>query len=174
MPQDGARRTTRTSPDAGADGHARAPAPDWDGVDRRSKNQLRLPPELERRSPTGLERHRGPGRRLSTFTKAAEDGEMTREQFLFLRAMDEFKRVNGKPYPAWSDVLEVVRLLGYRKTQPSELRIAAAEDFREKPDAPAGVRPQRWSERHERARREADAPDLNLEDFGLRPERDAA
>lgn len=64
--------------------------------------------------PSGLERRRGPGRRLSDFTKSAEDGEMTTEQFLFLVAIDEFKKANDRPFPTWTDVLEVVRLLGYR------------------------------------------------------------
>lgn len=91
-------------------------------------------------SPTGLERRRGPGRRLSDFIKAAEEGEMTQEQFLFLVAIDAFKKANGKTYPSWTDVLEVIRLLGYRKTMPSELKLNNAEDWREPADAPAEVR----------------------------------
>lgn len=89
---------------------------------------------------TGLERRRGPGRRRTDFTRAAEEGEMNREQFLFLMAIDAFKKANDVLYPTWTDVLEVVRLLGYRKTMPSELNIRGAEDFREAPDALSGVR----------------------------------
>lgn len=91
-------------------------------------------------SPTGLERRRGPGRRLSDFIKAAEEGEMTQEQFLFLMAIETFKKANGKSYPSWTDVLEVIRLLGYRKTAPSQLKLRNAEDWTEAPDAPADVR----------------------------------
>ncbi len=89
---------------------------------------------------TGLERHRGPGRRRSAFTKAAEEGEMTGEQFLFVRAIEAFKQANNKTFPSWTDVLEVVRLLGYRKTMPCELNLRGVEDWQEKPDAAAGVR----------------------------------
>ncbi len=89
---------------------------------------------------TGLERRRGPGRRRTDFTRAAEEGEMTPEQFLFLKAIDEFKRANGKTFPSWTDVLEVIRLLGYRKTCPSQLNLPSADDWTERPDAPAGVR----------------------------------
>lgn len=65
---------------------------------------------------------------------------MTNEQFLFLMAIDAFKRVNGKTFPNWSDVLEVVRKLGYRKTMPSELELGGrAEDWTERPDAPSGI-----------------------------------
>jgi hypothetical protein len=91
-------------------------------------------------SPTGLERRRGPGRRLSDFVKAAEEGEMTQEQFLFLMAIEEFKRANHKVYPSWTDVLEVLRLLGYRKTQTSQIKLRAGDDWTESPDATADVR----------------------------------
>ncbi|HRJ49893.1 MAG: hypothetical protein KF787_04865 [Phycisphaeraceae bacterium] len=96
---------------------------------------------------TGLERRRGPGRRLSDFQRAAEEGELTTEQFFFLIAIDEFKKANGKTFPSWTDVLEVVRLLGYRKTRSSELNLLRAEDWTEPADAPAQVRPARWHER---------------------------
>jgi hypothetical protein len=96
---------------------------------------------------SGLERRRGPGRRLSSFTKAAEEGEMTPEQFLFLMAIDEFKKANGRAFPTWTDVLEVVRLLGYRKTMASELNLTRAEDWREAADAASGVRPDNWAAR---------------------------
>jgi hypothetical protein len=106
---------------------------------------------------TGAERARGPGRRRSEFTKAAEEGEMTTEQFLFLMAIDAFKKSNDRMFPTWTDVLEVVRLLGYRKTMSSELSLNNADDWREKPDAPANVRPQRWAERfHKTDRQRAD------------------
>jgi hypothetical protein len=96
---------------------------------------------------TGLERRRGRGRRLSDFTKSAEEGEMTTEQFLFLMAIDAFKKGNDRMFPTWTDVLEVIRLLGYRKTMPTELNLPSAEDWLERSDSPANVRPDRWAER---------------------------
>ncbi len=101
------------------------------GLDRR---------DLEAASPTNLERRRGPGRRLSDFVRDAEEGEMNKEQFMFLMAIDAFKRSNGKSFPTWTDVLEVVRKLGYRKTMPSELNLGGrAEDWRERADAPSNT-----------------------------------
>ena len=89
---------------------------------------------------TNLERRRGPGRRRSDFLKAADEGEMTQEQFLFIMAIDAFKRVNDKTFPSWTDVLEVIRKLGYRKTMPSELNLGKrAEDWTERAHAPSGV-----------------------------------
>jgi hypothetical protein len=31
--------------------------------------------------------------------------------------MDQYKRANRRPFPTWSEVLEVLRALGYRKTE---------------------------------------------------------
>ncbi len=85
---------------------------------------------------TGLERRRGPGRRRTDLTRAAEEGEMTDEQFLFLMAIDAFKRVNKVTYPTWSDILEIFRRLGYRKVQTSQITLPNAEDWTERADTP--------------------------------------
>lgn len=68
---------------------------------------------IDRRS--GLERRRGPGRRRSDSRRSAEEGELNEEQFAFVMAMDEYKRANKRPFPSWTEVLEVVKYLGYRK-----------------------------------------------------------
>ena len=40
----------------------------------------------------------------------------------FMRAMDEYKRKSGRPFPTWSEVLEVLISLGYRKVaEPSAM-----------------------------------------------------
>ena len=97
------------------------------GLDRRA---------FSSESDSGLDRRRGPGRRLTDFVRAAEDGEMSREQFMFLSAIEQFKRANGVSFPTWTDVLEVVRRLGYRKTMASELNLGSnVEDWVEQHDA---------------------------------------
>ena len=41
----------------------------------------------------------------------------------FMRAMDDYKRKSGRPFPTWSEVLEVLTSLGYRKVaEPSEMQ----------------------------------------------------
>lgn len=37
------------------------------------------------------------------------------EEVEFMTAMDDYKRRSGRPFPTWSEVLEVLRDLGYRK-----------------------------------------------------------
>lgn len=68
----------------------------------------------------GLDRRRGPGRRLSHERKAAEQGQMTDEQFGFLMAIDRYKRENNRPFPSWTEVLEIIKALGYRKVAEPE------------------------------------------------------
>jgi len=68
---------------------------------------------VDRRS--GLDRRRGPGRRRSDIRRQAEEGEMTDELLEFVMAIDDYKRVNNRPFPSWSEVFEVIRYLGYRK-----------------------------------------------------------
>lgn len=109
-------------------------------VDRRTGLDRRALADEKYEAVTGLERRRGPGRRRSDFMRSAEEGEMNREQFLFLMAIEAFKQGNSRMFPTWTDVLEVIRLLGYRKTMPSELTLRNAEDWTERPDTPANVR----------------------------------
>lgn len=133
-------------------------------VDRRLGLDRRKMADASGKALTGLERRRGPGRRLSDFTKSAEEGEMTTEQFLFLMAIDAFKKANDRMFPTWTDVLEVIRLLGYRKTMPSELKLNNADDWREQADSPANVRPQRWAERFTKG--EKQLADEAIAEFG--------
>jgi hypothetical protein len=71
----------------------------------------------------GLDRRRGPGRRLTDERKAAEQGQMSDEQLEFLMAIDEYKRQNTRPFPTWTEVLEVIKALGYRKVaEPESLK----------------------------------------------------
>lgn len=43
---------------------------------------------------------------------------MNEEQLEFLRAMVEYKRANGRLFPTWTEVLDVILYLGYRKVAP--------------------------------------------------------
>jgi hypothetical protein len=81
-------------------------------VERRSGKDRRQS-VVDRR--LGLDRCRGPGRRRSDDRKAAEEGHMSDEQFEFLMAIEEYKKANSKPFPTWTEVLEVMKALGYRK-----------------------------------------------------------
>src|SRR5438552_402278 len=89
----------------------------YGGDERRSGSERRVS------ASTGLERRRGPGRRLSDDRKAAEEGEMTAEQFEFCMAIEMYKKVNKKLFPTWTEVLEVMRQLGYRKVERRTIKL---------------------------------------------------
>ncbi|MCA9088378.1 MAG: hypothetical protein KDA90_07045 [Planctomycetaceae bacterium] len=49
------------------------------------------------------------------------------EEVEFMKAMDDYKRRSGRPFPTWSEVLEVLRDLGYRKTAEQSQTFAGVE-----------------------------------------------
>jgi hypothetical protein len=105
-------------------------------IERRSGDDRRQS-VVDRR--LGLERHRGPGRRRSDERKSAEEGQMSTEQFEFLMAVDEYKRKNARPFPTWTEVLELVIALGYRKVaEPQPLEKVKKETERDRESLRAG------------------------------------
>jgi len=71
----------------------------------------------------GWDRRRGPGRRRSDMRRSAEEGEMDDEQFAFIMAIDEYKRANNRPFPSYTEILEIAKALGYRKVaEPQPLK----------------------------------------------------
>jgi len=89
-------------------------------IERRSFRERRQS-VVDRR--LGLDRRRGPGKRRPDERKSAEEGHMSDEQFEFLMAVDEYKKRNARPFPTWTEVLEVIKALGYRKVaEPQPLK----------------------------------------------------
>lgn len=41
--------------------------------------------------------------------------DYTDDEIEFMKAMDDYKRSSGRQFPTWSEVLEVVRGLGYKR-----------------------------------------------------------
>ena len=95
----------------------------YEGPDRRS-HQREPRSSVDRRSR--VDRRRGPGRRRGEVRRAAEEGEITGELLEFIMAIDEYKRVNERPFPTWSEVFELIQYLGYRKTAPRAGHISTA------------------------------------------------
>ena len=86
------------------------------GNERRKRS---IPVAVDRRS--GQDRHsqlQGERRRLIDPTTCERD--YSDEEIEFMKSMDQYKRENRRPFPTWSEVLEVLRALGYRKVaEPS-------------------------------------------------------
>ncbi len=54
---------------------------------------------------------------------------MTDEQFEFIMAVDQYKKLNSRPFPIWTEVLDIVKTLGYRKVaEPCSLKDLQNQD----------------------------------------------
>jgi hypothetical protein len=78
--------------------------------ERRKKN---IPVALDRRGTSGSRKDLPERRRQVDPTTCERD--YTEDEILFMKAMDQYKRDNRRPFPTWSEVLEVLLALGYRK-----------------------------------------------------------
>jgi hypothetical protein len=82
------------------------------GSDRRKKD-VGPPDGVERRTTT---RRKVERRRQIDPTTCERD--YSDDEIEFMKAMDLYKRRSGRQFPTWSEVLEVIRNLGYRKVEP--------------------------------------------------------
>jgi len=80
-------------------------------VDRRMLD--RGMPERRKADRRQSDRRNGDRRRQVDPTTC--EREYNPEELEFMHAVDDYKRRSNRPFPTWSEVLEVVRALGYRK-----------------------------------------------------------
>jgi hypothetical protein len=90
-------------PDAAPPAERRA-VDDRRRVERRREQQ---PVPVERRS--GVERRQTPDRR------GVNRYELSSDEMEFVHAIQRFKERTGKSFPTWSEVLGILRSLGYEK-----------------------------------------------------------
>jgi hypothetical protein len=81
-------------------------------ADRRKRT---IPVAVERRS--GKDRRQEKGERRRQVDPTTCERDYSEEEIAFMKAMDLYKRANRRPFPTWSEVLEVIRSLGYRLTE---------------------------------------------------------
>ena len=110
------------------------------GSERRNQQRHNRRNVVDRRS--GMDRRRGPGRRRGEVRRAAEEGEITGELLEFVMAIDEYRRINERPFPTWSEVFEIVQYLGYRKVaaRAGHINTASGSEVLESNDGTAGER----------------------------------
>lgn len=83
---------------------------DYCGPERRQGADRRHSPE---RRLGGIAGRREEDRKV--FTERIENGELTLEEVEFIRAIDRYKRKFDRPFPSWSEVLLILKQLGYTK-----------------------------------------------------------
>lgn len=67
-------------------------------------------------SPTRKPSKKSPARSSAPKAAATRPDEMPEDVLEFITAIDEYKRRNGKPFPSWSEVLEILKGLGYGRS----------------------------------------------------------
>lgn len=79
---------------------------------RNDRRKRTIPVALDRRS--GKDR-RDLGERRRQIDPTTCERDYNNDEIEFMKAMDQYKRDNRRPFPTWSEVLEVLRAMGYRK-----------------------------------------------------------
>ncbi len=92
-------------------------------TEKSERRKQAVPVAIERRE---ADRRKVPRRRQIDPTTCERD--YTGEELEFMSAMDDYKRRSGRMFPTCSEILEVVRALGYeRRTPQSSERHTPAE-----------------------------------------------
>jgi hypothetical protein len=87
--------------------------------DRRKRN---IPVATDRRRAANAAAKRAQSERRRLIDPTTCERDYNDEETSFMKAMDRYKRENRRPFPTWSEVLEVLRSLGYRKVaEPTDL-----------------------------------------------------
>lgn len=109
-------------------------------TDRRRSRRRNVVPEKARTTPEGnfleedearvpevTDRRKQDRRRQIDPTTCERD--YSGSEVEFMRAMDNYKRKSGRPFPTWSEVLEVLMSLGYRKVaEPTTMEWRSSGD----------------------------------------------
>jgi hypothetical protein len=87
--------------------------------DRRKRN---IPVATDRRRAQNAAEKRKASERRRLIDPTTCERDYNDDETEFMKAMDRYKRENRRPFPTWSEVLEVLYSLGYRRVaEPTEL-----------------------------------------------------
>ena len=95
-------------------------------VDRRIEARRRAT-EVDRRessAPVANEQRTGERRKVARrrqIDPTTCERDYSGDEIEFMHALDDYKRANGRMFPTCSEILEVVRKLGYQKVNPDAL-----------------------------------------------------
>jgi hypothetical protein len=88
-------------------------------ADRRKRN---IPVATDRRRAENAAAKRKSSERRRLIDPTTCERDYSEDETEFMKAMDRYKRENRRPFPTWSEVLEVLRSLGYRRVaEPTAL-----------------------------------------------------
>jgi hypothetical protein len=99
-------------------------------VDRRAKSDRRAREDRRKENaPIAIERRQGERRakvaRRRQIDPTTCERDYNDEEILFMQALDAYKRSSGRMFPTCSEMLEVIRGLGYVRITPTQSAVTA-------------------------------------------------
>ena len=87
-------------------------------------NQLDPPSELVIDRRRVNRRDTGKKEAIHTKHEVVDQRDYSDQEIDFMKAMDDYKRRSGRQFPTWSEVLEVLHSMGYRKVaEPTDIML---------------------------------------------------
>ena len=101
-------------------------------VDRRSQDRRNAKDRRKQNSPVAVERRlteRRKVQRRRQIDPTTCERDYSAEEIEFMQAMDAYKRASGRMFPTCSEILEVIRGLGYQRPaqEPAALEVPSPE-----------------------------------------------
>src|SRR5262245_14507322 len=98
-------------------------------MERRTKSDRRVEDRRKENKPVAVERRVGERRakvaRRRQIDPTTCERDYNNDEIEFMQALDAYKRANGRMFPTCSEILEVIRSLGYVR-MPSQTTAAPA------------------------------------------------
>ncbi len=88
-------------------------------LDRRNKNTERR----QENAPVASERRQSKVARRRQIDPTTCERDYSNEEIEFMHALDAYKRANGRMFPTCSEILEVIRALGYMRVMESSTAV---------------------------------------------------
>lgn len=100
-------------------------------MDRRTDERRKADGRRTDSKPVSEENRKTPRRKVQRrrqIDPTTCERDYSQDEIEFMHALDDYKRANGRMFPTCSEILEVVRGLGYVRLAPEELALVWSDD----------------------------------------------
>lgn len=105
-------------------------------VDRRNQNRrIKEASESEVKAMVAAERRKDKVQRRRQIDPTTCERDYSNDEVEFMKALEQYKRTSGRMFPTCSEILEVIRGLGYVKNSTTSQIEATAEALEQQLDA---------------------------------------
>jgi hypothetical protein len=100
-------------------------------TDRRDNDRRRASDRRKKQIPVAVDRRKGDrrvGERRRQIDPTTCERDYNNEETEFMQAIERYKRDFRRPFPTWSEVLEVIKAMGYRRVaDPTQIVVNRAK-----------------------------------------------